>query len=497
MWQIRNKTQFELLRLSMKSSQSAIIGQVAVLAIVAHRFFGYVSDVKLLLWIVVHLFLYLLRFYLSRVLLSLRNSEENFVQATRLTHLYTLLLFFTSLAWAGGVLFLSYLPVYYHYLLYMIVVGFTFAAVISIGSILPMFFAFSIPMNLVMAYFIVMHSLDNRYYDLLIFMVVVFVFAIKAAKHSKKVDTLLIEEKHNVKDRLAQVVSDHKRKSFYLEAIDKIGVAMIVLDAYNKIIEANSTAIKLFGEIVGKEFSALSKQLRKVQKNSYSSEYIDAKTQKRYEVFSQKLDTADGEKAEVLFFSDITQEHTHQEALEKMAHRYYQKARLDPLTKVFNREALFDSLEQALYEADREFTKVALVFLDIDNFKQINDLYGHKIGDAVLQIASKRMVGSIKQSDIVGRYAGDEFVVILKGIEERRGVQRVVEKLLAVLSEPFAIEGAENVTISVSIGVAIYPDDTTQIDKLVHYADEAMYRIKNGEKNGYTFYNGDSDAKSV
>jgi diguanylate cyclase (GGDEF)-like protein len=160
------------------------------------------------------------------------------------------------------------------------------------------------------------------------------------------------------------------------------------------------------------------------------------------------------------------------------------KAERDFLTGLPNRALLTDRLAQSIALARRHRKKVALMFLDLDNFKEINDSLGHSVGDQLLQSAAKRLEACVRHSDTVSRHGGDEFVVLLSEIEAARDAARAAEKLLRVMAEPHLI-GDHRLTISLSVGISIYPDDGNEAEAVLANADIAMYHAKRGGGNSY------------
>jgi diguanylate cyclase (GGDEF)-like protein len=149
----------------------------------------------------------------------------------------------------------------------------------------------------------------------------------------------------------------------------------------------------------------------------------------------------------------------------------------DPLTNLANRTLFFDRLNQAIRGGRRDGGRVALVMLDLDRFKLVNDAFGHAIGDAVLKAFAIRLSGSLRASDTAARLGGDEFATILPGVGDRKAAERMVRKLLRALREPVTIR-ARRFEISVSAGLALYPEDGTNADRLIRRADLALYAAK-------------------
>jgi len=150
----------------------------------------------------------------------------------------------------------------------------------------------------------------------------------------------------------------------------------------------------------------------------------------------------------------------------------------DPLTKLTNRSLFNDRLQAALHVAHRHKTTFALLFLDINDFKGINDDYGHSMGDRVLCVIAQRLQGCVRETDTVARMGGDEFIVLLTDIHPENAVSDKIAQILAVMAEPLGTEFDGLHMPSCSIGVACYPADGMDADTLLSHADGDMYRIK-------------------
>ena len=179
-------------------------------------------------------------------------------------------------------------------------------------------------------------------------------------------------------------------------------------------------------------------------------------------------------------FYDVTERKAMEDKLDHLAH-------YDCLTHLPNRMLLQDRLEQAIALAERQKQTFALLFVDLDGFKLINDRVGHIVGDEVLKIVAQRLLAVIRGMDTAARLGGDEFVIILTDIHEERNAGRVAEKVVESLSQPYLIDG-RTLTLSASIGVSIYPNDERAANDLLRTADEAMYRAKRGGKRQVMFY---------
>ena len=163
------------------------------------------------------------------------------------------------------------------------------------------------------------------------------------------------------------------------------------------------------------------------------------------------------------------------------------KATYDQLTGLYNRIFFISEFTISKARADRNKTKIAIIFIDLDGFKDINDSLGHDIGDEVLKEVAKRIKSHVRESDIVARFGGDEFLILLDDIKQIKNVSDVVEKLLSDIKQPIIIDGIEN-RVSASIGISIYPDDGKDVQTLIKNADMSMYKSKNAGKDRITFY---------
>jgi diguanylate cyclase (GGDEF)-like protein/PAS domain S-box-containing protein len=156
----------------------------------------------------------------------------------------------------------------------------------------------------------------------------------------------------------------------------------------------------------------------------------------------------------------------------------------DGLTGLPNRLLLTDRLSSAISRSQRSGQGVAVLFVDLDHFKDVNDTFGHRVGDELLKNLSRRIRGTLRQSDILVRLSGDEFVIVLEGLEGDGGPDRVAQKILNDVLRPFAIEGHE-VQVSASLGYSVFPDDGTDPETLLKNADAAMYHAKELGRNSY------------
>ncbi|MGO1296131.1 MAG: diguanylate cyclase domain-containing protein [Vibrio sp.] len=158
----------------------------------------------------------------------------------------------------------------------------------------------------------------------------------------------------------------------------------------------------------------------------------------------------------------------------------------DVLTGVLNRRAFKEHLQRSLINAQRTHLQPAILFIDLDDFKQVNDRYGHDAGDKVLCVIAKRLQDNLRESDFFGRLGGDEFLVCLDLLEDHNGVEDKAHRLIEALAKPILIGNNDEVSIGASVGVALYPVQADDVDSLINLADQAMYKAK--FSNEYSVY---------
>ena len=180
------------------------------------------------------------------------------------------------------------------------------------------------------------------------------------------------------------------------------------------------------------------------------------------------------------FIRDITAKKESEELI-------WKQANFDKVTNLPNRHMLHDRLEQEIKKAHRADLQMALFFIDLDRFKEVNDTLGHDMGDILLMETARRISGCVRESDTVARLGGDEFTVILSEVKETSNVERLAQSILQILAKPFQL-GDEVAYISASIGITLYPNDATNVEGLLKNADQAMYVAKSQGRNQCSYF---------
>lgn len=255
--------------------------------------------------------------------------------------------------------------------------------------------------------------------------------------------------------------------------------AVLVADAHGHVVDLNPSAVHLLGrragELVGRPVAALLSELGGPaglpDPGVYDVQVGGPDRERDMELAVTPLEDAQGSTAgRVLVFRDVTDRRELEQELRRLAYT-------DRLTGLPNRALFYDRLEQALVMARRRNAPVAVLFLDLDRFKIINDSLGHTIGDEVLVAVARRLRRCLRAEDTLARLGGDEFAILLPEIANRRDSYLVTDKCLSALSGPEVI-GENELTVNASIGVAIFPEDGADVQHLLRSADAAMYRAK-------------------
>ena len=489
MWRIRNELDFLVVKHALSGVRAAIIAQVATLLLMLLYFYPYVSAFHLAAWVVIHLFNYIFRWGLNDFYQKISDTPQNYPLATSILRFYTISLAITSILWGSSILFLEQIPQIYHFILYIIVIGLTFGSILSIGPIMSMFLAYSIPMNIAVLTKVLAYQ-TKEYYIVAVIMAVTFLYSLKSSKTFMDIFTLLIEEKLHVENHLKRIKIKDYNKEQYLKAIDDIGIGIVIINNMGTIIETNNTMREWFGNIEGLNYTNFIQTHAKDAKTKEQKELV-TKNDRSYEIVSSTISDIDNNRYTFKVFKDATKEKRQKELLSHERTRFQAMSESDLLTGLHNRKTFTQKLASALYEADRTFSKVAILFIDIDNFKQINDTYGHSAGDFVLKIISKRLQRQLRQSDLLCRFAGDEFIAALRHMQDESIAKQISQKIIEDLCAPILLQNANTnhtIHITVSIGISIYPDDGAEANELLKKADQAMYAVKSNAKNGYKFY---------
>ncbi len=275
-------------------------------------------------------------------------------------------------------------------------------------------------------------------------------------------------------------------------------VAMVLLDENSNIIEVNKKFEELFGykesEVIGKNINKITvppseiedgETLDKIAKKVGYLEVERKRLTKDGRIISvlvsgESLELGGGKFGVVGTYEDITE-------LKKLQEKLHYEATHDLLTNLPNKRVLIDRFAFEKAYADRNNTKIAIFFMDIYEFKLINDTYGHEFGDKAIKLVAEKILSAVRSTDLVVRFGGDEFVVLCSGMRKLEDIVGIALKILNEFTEPIKIDGMEH-SIGINIGIAVYPDDGTDLDDLIRKGDISMFKAKANGVNNFVFY---------
>jgi len=304
---------------------------------------------------------------------------------------------------------------------------------------------------------------------------------------------------HDVRERAAAQDQLARSEHRFRNAFDNAPLGLALIDRGNRFVRINRALCRLLdaepAQLVGTDQAAFGdaadnaieqaawRDLTQGRSETvqYERRYRGAEGRMVCALVSASLLPANADPQQFLVqIDDVTQRKQAEEALAHMAHH-------DALTGVANRTLLSEETEHALAVARRQGSRLAIVFIDLDYFKHVNDSLGHQAGDAVLKELAQRLTHAVRAVDIVGRMGGDEFVVVLCGVTDAHHVLALTDKLRSECARPIAV-GAHEVRLAVSMGVSLFPDDAHDFHTLLRFADSALYQAKGEGRNNVQFY---------
>ena len=290
--------------------------------------------------------------------------------------------------------------------------------------------------------------------------------------------------------------------------VENTADSILITDNKSKILYLNNSFLKMTGytsaELINQNASILSSDLHEkefyrnlfysvVKTGHFQGEIrVKRKNLEQYTSFvtiSKIINEYGNVTNYVVIARDITKQKNQEKEIHSLA--FY-----DALTSLPNRRLFENNLHDSISRAKRHKEKVAIIFMDMDNFKVINDTYGHKVGDKFLQEVTSRIKSVIREEDTLSRIGGDEFILLIEEVNGIEDAAHAAERVIEQVRKPFDIERNKFFS-AVSLGISIYPDDSEHYDTLLEYADKAMYHVKNSGKNSFEFYNNNMNQKAI
>jgi diguanylate cyclase (GGDEF)-like protein/PAS domain S-box-containing protein len=337
----------------------------------------------------------------------------------------------------------------------------------------------------------------------ILFLIIIYLLLQKMRTREKRYTARLKDE---IQEKTAEI---EKQRDTFVTLFEKSSYGILIMKA-NRMLECNEKLVEMFGydskeSLLSLSPSALSSQLQPDGTRSdiaIKRVILNAKRYQGYqfewqnikasgEIFLSEVTVTpiilDGEEVFHISIRDISEKKRVEAALIEQKNILHYQAHHDALTDLPNRILFNDRLEHGINRAKHNSSMLALLFIDLDHFKKINDTLGHHIGDEVLITVADRLKKKIRKEDTLARLGGDEFTVIIEDVEHTQDIQKLAQQIQTVLIEPITID-VHTLYISGSIGISIYPQDDTDPQNLIKYADAAMYRAKEEGRNTYQFY---------
>ncbi|WP_373023931.1 EAL domain-containing protein [Thioalkalivibrio sp.] len=299
------------------------------------------------------------------------------------------------------------------------------------------------------------------------------------------------------------------RERRYQQLVETAPDGVLVTDVNGRIVMANRNIERLFGyhrqQLLGQSVELLVPEHLRERHRAHRQAHTDSINRRTMgqvphlrgrhidgsefpvDISLNAFDDTEGRRI-TAFIRDITNR-------QRREARIQHQATHDSLTGLPNRWLLHDRLNQGIAQAEHHDYLIALMLLDLDNFKMVNDTFGHGEGDQLLKAVAARLQGTLDQEATIGRFGGDEFMILLTQVEDEQAIGAVAERILGIFNTPFQTEHARNLTTTGSLGIALYPRDARDERNLVRYADMAMYEAKHSGRNTYAFFSQHLDAQ--
>lgn len=308
----------------------------------------------------------------------------------------------------------------------------------------------------------------------------------------------LVISERKAREAFTQLQNSENRVQAVLDNVDE---GIVTISASGRMTLFNPGAERMFGyrsqDVLGRNVSMLMPEPYHSEHDGYIDRYLQTGTARvigigrelqaqrsNGEIFPMELRVSefkfDGQRQFIGMLRDITERKSIEAQIVHLAH-------FDALTNLPNRRLVQDRIQQAIVSAQRTGSEFAVLFIDLDKFKDINDTLGHDVGDKLLEMVAHRLTAALRAQDTVGRQGGDEFIVLLASLSTAEDAARVAQKILEALAVPFEING-QSLHSGTSIGIATYPRDGTDVETLLKNSDTAMYSAKEAGRNNYQFF---------
>ena len=467
-----------------------------------------------LLIFITHTVILVGRAYSVSKYLKIRDSIVEVDSVNHWLNLYKYGTFMTGTAWGLTFFFLTDLPIEYHFIMYALVVGVAAAGLLTLGVVLSIYLSFILPMFGICIVWMFLQNDTIHIVTGILSIIGIAYYYYTAHQFSHNFKQVFFE-----KEKSKEYVKELEKEYDTFETLFEKSPDGVLIIENGKFVQCNEKIIEMLDynskdEVLNTHPSQLSPKFQPDGRESYekADEMIHLAIDNGFHNFEWIHTKANNEDFWVdvtltpinlhshdvihVIWRDISARKKAEQELIKQKDILDYQAHYDSLTELPNRMLFNDRLGQGLAKAKRNKRNLALLFIDLDHFKQINDSLGHDIGDEFLKMVAHRLKGNIRKEDTLARLGGDEFTIIMEDLVSVQKSSLLGQKILEILEEPFNIAG-RILYISCSIGISLYPQDGETVDDLLKYADTAMYKAKDEGRNNFQFYSCDMTALAL
>ncbi len=471
-----------------------------------------VSSISLILYTLLHIAVLLSRTYYTLQYLKAKNSGFTQKNLDYWFKAYAVGSTLTAISWGIVFFVLTPLPIEYHFIIFAILIGNVSAALLSVGMVTFIYNLFLFPMLGIASLWMFLQGNTIYTTTAMIAIFGMLYYSMFAKKYAKTFKQLLIDKElislhmHELEASQEKNIKLRERTELALK-----GSSTSVLDwdyvTNNSYISPSWKEMLGFKDLIaGNDFMTWKTRVHKEDIRGILYKIKQAINKREsYLELAHRLRHEDGHylwilgKAQLFYntegklirmigtHTDVSKEKEIELKSEKQKEKLDYQAHHDSLTGLANRILFNDRLIKGIAQAKRKGKKMALLFIDLDHFKEINDSLGHDIGDRVLQSVTKLLKNVVREEDSIARLGGDEFTVLLADLSNGEDASISAQKIIEVLDKPIKVEDHE-LHISSSIGISLYPDDGDMPQDLLKYADSAMYKAKEEGRNNFQFY---------
>jgi len=505
MLSIQNITTKQALDKINATSSTSIIGQFAMLVIISFLLFGKITLFDSVLIFLYHIIFLTLRYYIRYQY----TKQKDFITTSKTINywfsFYKLSLFLSGIAWGVIFLFLFDVAVEFHFIIAGIIFGIAAVGLFTLGANPQLYLSFILPMLSLSSLWMLLQNDITHIISALLLILGGFYYIRIAYSNAENFNQAILE-----KNKAHEYMEEVEKERFAFETIFEKSLDGVLIIKDNKFIQCNEKVVKILActskdDILNKHPSSFSPEYQSDGQKSYDKaeemmnfamtygshkfEWLHTKDNgvNFWAEITLNLITLHNDKVLHVILRDISERKEAEIKLLHQKNELHYIAHHDALTGLPNRLLFNDRFETSIKNAKKEKGKLALFFLDLDNFKKINDSLGHDTGDKVLKIATQRLHKILGNENTISRLGGDEFTIIMKELVIGESSRQTAQRILQTLQQAIIIDG-HSLYVSCSIGISIYPNDAKTTQELLKYADSAMYKAKSEGRNNFQYY---------